>query len=358
MQRALASASTVTLAAVLAGTGVAQATAGWVRDAVAMLPDSTAVAACVAVKVEELGKLLLGAMTPGLRDQVEQAVARLELQVDTAGLLQQVAAQLEDRVVIVVRAGAQDPQIPADCSLPMPQIACMFFRRGGGGGPIERLVDALRRHASAFGFDPVYHLRSDVGVISEFCQPALVATGELAMSVGPPLFLVSNSGPLVKDLLRGAHGGGAILAGADPDSWRDPEPGRGLLWFAPAKVGELLAPWQPLARGNAEPDPAWMRAQRTFAERRVLGSGFAGVNKVEDLGAESRAEFDKQVAAALRRQWQDAVPAATKVDRAILHPMQALLDKREKQEKPRAGAGRIEFAVADLRTLLERLLGP
>jgi hypothetical protein len=337
---------------VLAGIGVAQAPAGWLRDALARVPDRAAAAACVAVTVEELGKSVLAAMTPAWRDQVEQAVARLELHVDTAGLLQQISAQLEDRVVIVVRAGAQDPQIPANCSLPVPQIACMFFRRGGGGGPIERLVDALRRHASAFGLDPVYHLKTDVGVITEFCQPALSCTGELAVSVGPPLFLVSNSGLLIKDLLRGVDGGGGLLAGADAASLRDPEPGRGLLWFAPAKVGVLLAPWQPLARGNVEPDPAWGRAQRAFVEAGVLQSGSGGASRVEDLDAAARAAFERQVAAVLRQQWQDAVPIATRVDRAVLHPLQAHLEKQA------AGAGRLEFAVADLRTLLDRLLGP
>jgi len=237
-------------------------------------------------------------------------------------------------------------------SLPMPQIACMFFRRGADGGPIERLVDALRSHATAFGLEPVYHLKGDFGVITEFCRPALAATGELAVSVGPPLFLVSNSGPLVKDLLRGARGGGGFPAGADPASQRDPEPGRGQLSFAPARLGELLAPWKPLARGHAEPDPAWMRAQRAFVEPEVLRSGFAGVSKVEDLDAAAHAEFEKQVDAVLRQQWRDAVPIAARVDRAVLHPMQALL------EKEAAGAGRLEFTAADTRTLLERLLGP
>ena len=79
------------------------------------------------------------------------------------------------------------------------------------------------------------------------------------------------------------------------------------------------------------------------------------MQRVEDLGAAARGEFDKQVAALLRQQWQEAASTAAKVDRAVLHPMQALLDKHE---KPPAGAGRLEFTVADMRTLLERLLGP
>jgi hypothetical protein len=352
MQRVPASVPTAVLAGFLAGIGAAQAPpAGWLRDALARVPENTAVAACVAVTVEDLGRSVLSAMTPVLRDQVEQAVKRLELRVDAAGLVQQIAAQLEDRVVIVVRAGVRDPQMPASSSLPMPQIACMFFRRGAGGGPIERLLDALRNHATVFGLAPVYHLKTDFGVITEFCRAALPVTGELAVSIGQPLFLVSNSAPLIRDLLRGANGGG-FLAGADAASGRDPEPERGLLSFAPAKVGELLAPWKPLARGNAEPDPAWLRAQRAFVEPGLLRSGFAGVGNVEDLDAAARERFEKQIAALLRQQWQDAVSTATRVDRAVLHPMEALLEKKA------ADTGRVEFTLADMRALLDRLLGP
>jgi hypothetical protein len=120
----------------------------------------------------------------------------------TADLLRQLAQPLQDRFAVVVRKNEPDPVIAVTWPSPMPQVACVFWLRPGAAqAPLDAFAAMLSQSKL---FAKVVRMEVTAGQsVLEFCNPLIPGTGEVALCVGPRWFVVSNSGPLIKDLLLG-----------------------------------------------------------------------------------------------------------------------------------------------------------
>jgi hypothetical protein len=235
----------------ISGLAAAQETAvPWLQELLARVPDGTSAVAAVRMPADELGKVVLALLPPAARELADNALERTGKYANSPDLLRQVAAPLLDRVAVVVRQNTRDTEIAVNDPMPLPQLACVFWLRPDAQtATLELLVDTLR---AAGWFQTVYHLKvDDKTAITEFCNPKIPGTGELALHIGPQWFLVANSGPLLKGLVSDRGQRGAFLKDVERLSLQDPGPGHGTLLFQAKAVDAILAPWEePLAAAD------------------------------------------------------------------------------------------------------------
>jgi hypothetical protein len=183
--------------------------------------------------------------------------------------------------------------------LPVPEVAMVFWRKpGAAAAPLDRLVKTMRLCGLA---SRIFMLQSlqDGGTAIEFCNPQIPSTGEIAVDVGPGLFVISNSGPLIRDLIRKrpAGDGNGFAAGTEVLNLQEPAKGRGVLVFKTKALESLLAQRdaQVEALVGAAQDPAWRATQQKQAEASVLKQVFPEVRSAADLTNETRPVFTRLV---------------------------------------------------------------
>ena len=127
----------------------------------------------------------------------------------------------------------------------------------------------------SFGFQKVYELQVPFGDIkfpepvNEFTNPQIPATGEIAMLVVRDFFVVSNSGPLVKDIVL-THYGTTTGRRSVRDIPEYEELERelagnlsGLIWLHGENLQPVIDDYLAFADAdNARPNPEWMMQVR------------------------------------------------------------------------------------------------
>ena len=135
---------------------------------------------------------------------------------DVRDLIDRVRVAFRSRTGFIFRRNTPDMSkdddgelmVPVAAKSPMPQVAWVFWLRQGGEPLVEELVMMLRTYYTSFGFRKVWHLKVPFSggslrePVTEFTNPQIPATGEIATIVFRDFFVVSNSGPLIRDILR------------------------------------------------------------------------------------------------------------------------------------------------------------
>ncbi len=203
----------------------------------------------------------------------------------------------------------------------------------------------LRTNYSNFRFQNVWHLPVSFGnsrlqePVTEFTNPLIPGTGELAMIVFGDFFVLSNSGPLVRDILRTHHSrqtGARSLR--DTEEWKrfegDPDRSElasslnGLVWVDGQKMLPLIDDYVNFAAAASDlPDPAWMMENRPSAEETVRRAQFARYGSKAAMPkamTDEGGEFDVAVTNYLKQQWQQARTNFTAKDRADMQQLRAM----------------------------------
>jgi hypothetical protein len=230
--------------------------------------------------------------------------------------------------------------VPVAARSPMPQVAWVFWLRPNGNVIAQELVTLLQTYASTFRFRKVWHLPIQLGggklsePVTEFTNPQIPATGEIAMIVFRDFFVVSNSGPLIRDILRTRH---SALTGVR--SIRDvpefnaverelPNELNAFVWLHGENLVPMFDDYLAFADADSErADPEWMVQNRPAAEdhvRRTLFARYASVASMPRAMTEPGGEFDVAVVNHLRELWRKERSNFTADDRATMQQLKAM----------------------------------
>lgn len=306
----------------------------WLTPFLRMTPESACAAAALRVPAGEFLTAMYEALLPNEREMFDDAMRRCMFQgaqlADARDLIDKLKLSLLPRMGFVFRKNVPDTAknekgelyVPVVARAPIPQIAWVFWLRqdirvgAEGRTPAEDVVEMLRKYGSAvFKFANIYNL--PVGGLPEpvweFTNPQIPGTGEIATIVFREFLVLSNSGPLIRDILRTRYnfdGARSLLDGEQYQRIADELPSalNGFVWLRGAKLLEVLDDYRKASeQQNVEPDPEWIMQQRSSAEdvvRRAKYSQYPSLASMPKTLLDG--EFQEAVRAYLREQWGKA----------------------------------------------------
>lgn len=326
----------------------------WLDPFLAMVPDSACAAAALRMPAGEFVQAMFQSLEPPEQELLNEPIRRSTLQNQPLNgmldLIGRISVALLPRTGFVFRKNVPDTQrdketgellVPVTARSPMPQVAWVFWLRPGMGQVIDDTVKMLMNNYAAFGFRKMYHLHVPYAgnnlpePVTEFCNPQIPATGEVAMIVFRDFFVVSNSGPLIKDILRTryqADGQRSIRSLEEFATFERELPGElnGLLWLRGKALGEVMDDYRNFAEVSSElPDPEWMMQSRPAMEEQVRRTRFAQYPSKASMPKsmlEPGGDFDNAVVAALHEKWKQQRSSFTAADREQMVQLRAFAD--------------------------------
>lgn len=319
----------------------------WLDPFLRMVPENACAAAALRMPAGEFLHAMFGALEPDARELLNDRMRRSTLQNQALGgmedLIDRIKIALLPRTGFVFRRNqpdnARDPDtgelmVPVTARSPMPQVAWVFWLREGSSKILEDLVLMLRNDYQTFGFRKVWHLKVPFAggqlpePVTEFCNPAIPATGEIAMIVFSDFFVVSNSGVLIKDILRTRQDGGRsirTLPQFEEVERELPAELNGLVWLRGPNLVSVLDDYRDFAvADNEAPDQEWMMIARPAAEDTVRKTRFAQYpSKASMPKPVLEGEFEQAVRAYLDEQWRKERTSFTAEDREQMQQVRA-----------------------------------
>ncbi len=306
----------------------------WLTPFLRMVPDSACAAAALRMPAGDFMHAMYDALLQNERDMFDDAMRRCMFQgaqlADARDLIDKLKLALLPRMGFVFRKNVPDMSrndkgelyVPVVARAPLPQIAWVFWLRqdvrsgAEGRSPADDLVEMLRKYGSpVFKFANVYNLPVD-GLpepVWEFTNPQIPGTGEVATIVFRDFLVLSNSGPLIKDILRTRYGfGGLRSIVEDPQYQRIsdelPQALNGFVWMRGKQLLSVLDDYRAASeQQNVEPDPEWIMAQRSSAEEVVRRAKYAQYPSLASMPKNLLdGEFQTAVRDYLREQWSKA----------------------------------------------------
>ncbi len=268
------------------------------------------------------------ALLPNERDALDDSLRRCtflgQQLADTRDLIERLKVVLLERMGFVFRKNVPDMSknekgelyVPVTLRSPVPQVAWVFWLRDlrdqNGKSPADDLVEMLRKYANVFRFANVYYLDVD-GLpekVTEFASTQIPGTGEVAAIVFRDFLVVSNSGPLIKDILRTRYRFGSLRPITDEEQWTtiERELPQALNGFVYVRGDRLLAVLDDYREAtvaqNQEMDPTWAMQQRAIAEESVRKAQYPQYPSLASMPRTLvEGEFNEAVRAWLKEQW-------------------------------------------------------
>jgi hypothetical protein len=329
----------------------------WLDPFLKMVPESACAAAALRMPAGEFMQSMFDALEEDEKTLLNDSVRRTSFMGtqlnDVRDLIERVKIAFRMRTGFVFRQNDPDlsthPEtgelmVPVSAKSPVPQVAWVFWldERYGGEKVANEFVTLLRTYAQTFRFRPVWQLKVPLDAttsfketVSEFCNPMIPGTGEIAMVVFSDFFVLSNSGPLIRDILRTRYGRqtGARSMLDHPEFKAvelelAPEL-NGLVWVNGPNLLPVFDDYMAFAEaGSEQPDQEWMMQARAAAEdqvRRTQFSTFASKSSMPKEMVEPGGQFDVAVANHLREQWRKERSNFTAEDRVRMQEARALV---------------------------------
>lgn len=324
----------------------------WLDPFLAMVPAGACAAAALRMPAGDFLHAMFEAMETAEKDLVNDRLKRIVFQgnaiTDARDLIERLKVAFLPRTGFVFRRNVPDKdrdekgnlKVPVTALSPMPQVAWVFWLRPGSSSMIEEFVKVMRQNFQSLGFLGVWNLKVTHGSttfpepVSEFTNPQIPATGALAMIVFRDFFVVSNSGPFVRDILmtRYSTQTGARSVRSLPE-FQAMEPDllaelNGLVWIHGENLLPVLDDYRNFADAASElPDPEWLARARPAAEDQVRRSTFPQYPSKASMPkamTDPGGEFDLAVVAHLRDKWKRDRTSFTAEDRAQIDQLRAL----------------------------------
>ena len=324
----------------------------WLDPFLRMVPESACAAAAMRMPVGDYLHAMFDALEDPVKEELDDRVRRTSFRnsnlTDFRDLIERLRVAFLPRTGFVFRQNDPDMSrddkgelmVPVAARSPMPQVAWVFWLRQPNGQELaQELVTLLQTYASTFGFRKVWHLPVQIASgklpepVTEFTNPQIPATGEIAMIVFRDFFVVSNSGPLIRDILRTRH---SALTGVR--SIRDvpefnavdrelPNELNAFVWLHGENLVPMFDDYLAFAEADSEiPDQEWLVQNRPAAEDHVRRTRFARYHSVAAIPramTEPGGEFDAAVVEHLREAWRRERSNFTAEDRATMLQMKA-----------------------------------
>lgn len=325
----------------------------WLDPFLRMVPEDACAAAALRMPAGEFLRAMFDALEPAARDLVNDGMRRCTLRGEqltgTEDLIERLKPAFLQRTGFVFRRNkpdmSRDPAtgelyVPVSARSPMPQVAWVFWLRPGTNKLLEDFSTTMLDQYGNFGFRKAWKLPVPFGntklpePVVEFCNPMIPATGEIAMIVFSDFFVISNSGPLIKDILRTRYRADGLRSVADLDDYSElverelPAELNGLVWLRGANVLPVIDDFVKFAEADSEiPDAEWLVANRSAAEDHVRRTQFARYPNKASMPAsltQPGGEFDNAVRARLDEVWKQQRSSFTADDRAKMQQLRAL----------------------------------
>ena len=326
----------------------------WLDPFLNMVPESACAAAALRMPAGEFLHAMFDALEKDEKALINDALRRAtfagEPVQDVRDLVEKLRLAFQPRTGFVFRRNVPDLSlnkdgelaVPVTAKSPMPQVAWVFWLKPERATLVESLVTMLSSYSKSFNFRNVYHLRVPFGDINlpepvvEFTNPQIPATGEIAMLVFREFFVVSNSGPLIRDIVRTRY---STTTGArsirDTKEYEELErelssTPSGLVWVNGENLAPVLDDYMNFADSSSDaPNPEWMMQMRASAEdyvRRKTYPRYPSMASMPPNLKEPGGEFDKQVVAYMREKWNKERTNFTASDRASMQQFRGLTE--------------------------------
>ena len=306
----------------------------WLMPFLRMVPDSACAAAALRMPAGEFLHAMYDSLIQSEREGLDDALRRCTFKsqqlADTRDLIDRLKIALLPRMGFVFRKNVPDLSkneqgqlyFPVTARSPVPQFAWVFWLREDvrdprdGRSPADELVDTLRKYAvPVFRFSNVYNLPVD-GLpepVWEFANAQIPGTGEIAAIVFRDFLVLSNSGPLIRDILRTRYNFGSLKSIVEDPQFRRiedelPNALNGFVWLRGQRLLSVLDDYRGASeQQNVEPDPAWIMEQRSAAEDAVRRAKYPQYPSLASMPKSVLdGEFQDAVRAYLREQWSKA----------------------------------------------------
>lgn len=324
----------------------------WLDPFLKMVPESACAAAALRMPAGEFLRAMVDALEPAARDLLNDGMRRSTFRGETLAGIDDLIDRL--KVAFLSRTGfvfrqnkpdlSRDPQtgelmVPVTARSPMPQVAWVFWLQPGTNKLVEDLVTMMRDQLGNFGFRKAWHLRVPFGgstlaePVTEFCNPLIPATGQIAMMVFTDFFVVSNSGPLIKDILRTRYRADGMRPITELEDFTAierelPNELNGLVWLRGKHLVPVLDDYLRFAESDSElPDAEWLVENRPAAEEQVRRSRFARYPSKASMPpamTEPGGEFDNAVRGHLNELWKQTKSSFNEADRAKMAQLRAM----------------------------------
>ncbi len=309
----------------------AQAREKWLDPFLRMVPENACAAAALRMPAGEFMHAMYDALTRDEKDLLNDMLRRVSLQGqqvnDCRDLIDRIKIALLPRTGFVFRKNVPDTSrdkqtgellFPVAALSATPQIAWVFWIREGSSNVLDDLVRMLQTYSqSVFGFRRVFNLNmsldggggSGQDVVWEFANPQIPGTGQIAALVFRDFFVLSNSGPLIKDMFRARYGTNGARSIMETDEARVfarelPQALNGCILVRGPELAAVFDDYRAmLEQVGRDPDPGWMAATRPQIEDLVRKDKYAQYSSVAGIPGTLRPQFDAEVDRRLREQW-------------------------------------------------------
>ncbi|MCR9246493.1 MAG: hypothetical protein NXI31_15785 [bacterium] len=314
----------------------------WLDPFLRMVPQTACAAIGMRMPVGDFMHAMFAAMEPAERDLVNEMLRRSTFQkeplTDVTDLIERLRIAFLPRAGFVFRHNTPDMSrdkdtgqlnVPVARRSPVPQVAWVFWLRPGTAKLLDDLILMIRNNPGNFHVRKVWHLRVKFSggmlkePVTEFCNPQIPGTGEIAMMVLRDFFVISNSGPLIKDIVRtnyGVDNNASIVERDDFDQFEREMPSalNAFVWLHGDNLGKLLDDYSAFAESDSEmPDADWMRIVRGQVEEQVRRSKFARYPSKASMPENIRnGAFNQAVIQAMQEKWRREKTNFTAEDRA------------------------------------------
>ena len=323
----------------------------WLDPFLAMVPDSACAAAALRMPAGEFLHAMFDALEPDAREIVNDGMRRSTLG-GTAltgmdDLIDRIKVAFLPRTGFVFRRNQPDLQrddqgelmVPVAVPSPTPQVAWVFWLRPGSGSVADELVAMLRNSPTEFGFRKVWHLKVPFAggqlpePVTEFCNAKIPGTGEIAMIVFRDFFVMSNSGLLIKDILRTRYEADGNRSIKRLEEFAEierelPSELNGLVWLRGKNLVSVMDDYIAFADTDSElPDAEWMMVSRPAAEETVRKTRYAKYpSKASIPKSVLEGEFDQAVRAYLAERWRQERTSFTAGDKSQMQQLRAMAE--------------------------------
>ncbi len=311
----------------------------WLASFLRMVPASACACAALRMPAGEFLDEMFASLTQAEQDLVNDGL-RSTGQFQTAReLIQKLGPNLLDRTGFVFRKNTPDAEIEVADTSPVPQAAWVFWMRKENRPQIAELVDLITRYREPLGFTNAYDLSLGLAgrgvggdAAREFTNPQIPGTGSIATLIYPPFFVVSNSGPFIRELiltLVAPEQSPSILTREDFQEYeRDlPDAVNGFVYLQGPEFRRVLEEYlADIDRATSLPDPAWAIERRSAAELEVFRRKYGQYGSLAALPPEVKATFDEEVDRELDDMWRRERSNYSSEARGAVHEVIGLCD--------------------------------
>lgn len=297
----------------------------WLDPFLSMVPADACAAVAMRMPAGDFLVEMYQALDQAEKDLFEERLKMTGKYDSVADLLDKLGLAFQDRIGFVFRKKVEDPQIKVANPAPVPHIAWVFWLHPDGKKIAHDFVETISNYRRNFNLGAYIlglglsgasqgggegQVKIDGDAALEFTNPQIPGTGSFAVLFYDQFFIISNSGPMITQMLQARIGKQpSVRTRRDIESFRDELPNavNGFVYVQATELRSVLEDYEKDIRdASSLMNPEWAVENRSTVEQQVFrGNGkYARYGSLPALPREMQQEFDAEVDAALADKWR------------------------------------------------------